>query len=82
MANIDDVNEAVVLLINTIYFSGYWAKPFDEKDTAPQNFFLTSKTQVTVPFMKRTDDFYYTFSEDLNAQILRIPYKVRFFVSV
>lgn len=74
---VDDVANAVVLLINTIYFSGYWAKPFDDKETAPQNFFVSPTVPVTVPFMKKTDDFYYTYAEDLDAQILRIPYKVR-----
>ncbi|XP_031618765.1 serine protease inhibitor 27A-like [Contarinia nasturtii] len=70
-----DVARAVMLLINTIYFNGYWSKPFAENETVQQNFLIDAKTSVPVSFMTKTDDFYYSESPDLEAQVLRLPYK-------
>lgn len=41
-----------------------------------QNFFVDSKASLSVPFMTKTDDFYYSESSELEAKILRLPYKV------
>lgn len=75
---VDDVAHSVILLINTIYFNGYWSQPFSENETTVQNFFINSKDNIPTQFMTRTDDYYYTASTELNAQVLRLPYKVRF----
>lgn len=72
----DDVARSVILLINTIYFNGYWSNPFAENDTALQNFFVSSKSSSSVSFMKKTDEFYYSESTELEAKVLRLPYKV------
>lgn len=66
----------MILLINTIFFNGYWSKPFAENATAIQKFYLGSKAELPVPFMHRTDDYYYSESTELNAKVLRLPYRV------
>lgn len=72
----DDVARSVILLINTIYFNGYWSKPFAENETVVGNFYIGSKSPLPVNFMTRTDDFYYSESIELDSKILRLPYKV------
>lgn len=74
--HLDDVANSVILLINTIYFNGFWSKPFAENDTAVQNFFISPQAVVPVQFMTRTDDYYYSESTELDAKVLRLPYKV------
>lgn len=71
-----DIERAVMLLINAIFFNGYWKKPFPQNETGSQAFFLDSKSPVNVPFMKQSENFYYLESDELNAKILRLPYKV------
>lgn len=63
--------------MNAIHFNGYWEKPFAEKDTVVHSFFTNVKLATQVPFMVRTDDFYYCASAELDARVLRIPYRVR-----
>lgn len=72
----DDVARSVILLINTIYFNGYWSKPFAENETIVRNFNVSTKTSLPVSFMTKTDDFFYSESTELEAKFLRLPYKV------
>lgn len=74
----DDVTESVILLVNAIYFNGFWSQPFPENQTAPMNFHLDSKSGVSTPFMVNTGDYRYYESRELNSKILRLPYKVTF----
>lgn len=63
--------------MNTVYFNGYWLKQFNEKDNFEEAFFVDAKTTVPVTFMTKVDEeFYYADSTDLQAQVLRLPYKV------
>lgn len=71
----DDVARSVILLINTIYFNGYWDNPFSANDTTIRNFSVKPKSSISVPFMTKTDDFFYSESSELEAKVLRLPYK-------
>lgn len=75
---VDDVAHSVIVLINTIYFNGHWSESFDESQTIAQKFWLDSKATSTAQFMTKTSNFYYADSVELNAKILRLPYKVIF----
>lgn len=72
----DDVSESVLLLLNTIYFNGYWSQPFPRNQTEPHSFSTDKKTTVSTPFMFNTGDYRYYESRELNSKILRLPYKV------
>lgn len=72
----NDIDKAVILLINAIFFNGYWRKPFPVNETESQTFHMDTESQVLVPFMKQTENFYYLESEELDAKILRLQYKV------
>lgn len=71
----DDVAESVILLLNTIYFNGFWSQPFPENQTTPMDFNLDSKSALQTPFMINTGDYRYYESRELNSKILRLPYK-------
>ncbi|XP_039479694.1 serine protease inhibitor 27A [Drosophila santomea] len=68
----DNVRSSVMLLTNLIYFNGLWRRQFA---TTFQGAFFRNMDQSRVEFMEQTDYFYYTTSEKLKAQILRLPYK-------
>lgn len=73
---VDDVAHSVILLINTIYFNGYWVEQFAKNETAPRNFWVNSKASSPAQFMTKTSNFYYGESVELDAKFLRLPYKV------
>lgn len=73
---IGDVEKAVILLLNAIYFNGFWRRPFPENQTHSQAFKTDARTEVPTEFMEMTSDFYYMESKQLDAKIIRLPYKV------
>lgn len=75
----DDVEESVIIMLNALYFNGYWRRPFPQNETAQYPFYVTPTSQVKTSFMCVTDTFYYMESQPLNAKILRLPYKGRKF---
>lgn len=64
--------DAVMYLVNAIYFKGIWANKFDKKDTQTQDFYPEDGKAVSVKMMKQLDKFRYT--EDDMAQYLDMPY--------
>lgn len=66
------------MLINTIYFNGYWIEQFAKNQTNTRNFWLNAKASSPAEFMSKTADFYYGESDELNAKFLRLPYKVKY----
>lgn len=73
---LDDIANSVIMLINTIYFSGYWVERFAKNQTTTQDFSLNSKEFIPAQFMIKTSNFYYGESDELDAKFLRLPYKV------
>lgn len=72
----DDIAQSIILLLNTIYFNGYWLRPFPENQTAEMDFSFKPNQAIKVPFMVNTADYYYFESTELDSKILRLPYKV------
>ncbi len=64
--------DAVMYLINAIYFKGMWANKFDSKETKVRTFTNEKNVQSDVNMMQMTDTFAYT-SDEL-AQYLDMPY--------
>lgn len=65
------------MLINTIYFNGFWNEPFAENETVTENFWTNPKSSFPAQFMTKTGNFYYAESLELDAKLLRLPYKVK-----
>lgn len=69
-----------MIMLNAIYFNGYWRHPFPANETIVAPFFVdhTATAQPT-EFMQQTGQFFYLESTLLDAQLLRLPYKGRRF---
>jgi serpin B len=62
-----------LVLVNAIYFKASWAKPFAERMTSPEPFFVTPTVRKDVPLMHRTGD--YRYAEQDGVKVLEIPYE-------
>ncbi|XP_061726107.1 alaserpin-like isoform X9 [Cydia pomonella] len=67
-----------LLLINAIYFQGFWETPFRTRATRDRPFHVDLNTQIKVPMMSMHDvHFRYKHSPELKAQFLQMDYKGR-----
>ena len=64
--------DAVMYLVNAIYFKGIWRKHFETKNTREATFTNELGNQVKVNMMYQKDTF--NFVQDDNAQYLDMPY--------
>jgi len=62
----------ILFLINAIHFQGEWTETFDKDNTREDTFYLDEGETTTVPFMYRSDEFYYHEQESFQA--VRLPY--------
>ena len=65
-------SDAVMYLVNAIYFKGIWRKQFETKNTQEANFTNELGNQVKVNMMYQKDTF--TYAQDDYAQYLDMPY--------
>jgi len=66
--------DAVVYLVNAIYFKGDWRFPFDAKKTRKDDFFLSNGTSVKVDMMESTDKTEIRQWANSTVNYLEIPY--------
>lgn len=64
--------DAVMYLINAIYFKGIWKYEFDESDTEEKPFYLSNGTTKDVPMMVQEGSFNYLSNDILQA--VELPY--------
>jgi serine protease inhibitor len=64
---------ALMFLINAIYFKGNWQYLFDKKATRDLPFYLASNTTVSTPFMK-LDGKGLNYFADNTMQVVQLPY--------
>lgn len=64
--------DAVMYLINAIYFKGIWKYEFDESDTEEKPFYLSNGTTKDVPMMVQEGSFNYLSNDILQA--VEMPY--------
>lgn len=67
--------DTVALLINALYFSAPWKKPFKTRLTQNRDFYKTPEEVIQVTTMKKIDNFGYFESEDLDAKFLQMPFR-------
>lgn len=65
--------DAVLVLLNTVYFLGEWTTTFDEDHTRDAPFHLDDGREIPVPTMHRTDPELATATGD-GFTLLRLPY--------
>lgn len=77
---LDDLENAILLAANAIYFKGVWRSQFPHKNTHKGGFYVNPTNVVNdIEYMTNTDSYFFTDSKELRAQIIRMPYKVIFF---
>lgn len=64
--------DAVMYVINAIYFNGIWKYQFDENNTVERNFSIGNGTVISVPTMNITETFRYTSNE--SVEMIELPY--------
>ena len=64
--------DAVMYLINAIYFNAPWKYEFEKTDTYQGDFNLADGTKHQVDYMRVSGDFQYTSNEDFTA--VELPY--------
>ncbi len=70
---LDDIPpDALLYLINAIYFKALWQYQFDKNYTAEEPFNVTPSREITCPMMKVTEEFGYY--EDQQVRIADLPY--------
>jgi len=62
-----------MVLVNAIYFKGFWDSQFKEKDTQELEFWISPQSNLKVPMMHQEHRFGYFENERL--QVLEMPYK-------
>ncbi|MEA3461448.1 MAG: serpin family protein, partial [Bacteroidota bacterium] len=65
-------NDAVMYLINAIYFNATWKYEFEKGDTYQGDFNLVGGTKHQVDYMRVSGNFQYTSNEDFTA--VELPY--------
>ncbi|XP_063914471.1 antichymotrypsin-2-like [Zophobas morio] len=70
----ESVSSSSVFLLNALYFKGDWDSPFYEGDTREMPFYLNDDNVVQVQMMTDRKRAPYKFDEQLNSQILALPY--------
>lgn len=64
-----------------MYFKGTWEYQFLTNESKTDVFYLNSEKKISTKYMIQTQTFKYYDSQALDAKILRLPYKVRAFIT-
>jgi serpin B len=65
--------EAMMYLINAVYFKGIWVSQFDEKATGPEDFYPAEGRPFKVNMMRQTEADFNYYSDEC-AGYLELPY--------
>ncbi|NXV77890.1 A1AT protein, partial [Atlantisia rogersi] len=67
--------DTMMVLVNYIFFKGYWEKPFKTLNTREDDFLLDDKNSVKVNMMHQSKVFKIHRDEKLSCWVVDIPYK-------
>ncbi|KAH7942398.1 hypothetical protein HPB49_023871 [Dermacentor silvarum] len=68
-------SETLFILLSAVYFKAKWNSPFEWRDNRRDKFYVNGVKVVEVNMMNQMGEFMYAHSEELDAQILEMPYK-------
>jgi serpin B len=70
---LDEINaDAILYLVNAIYFYGPWKHTFDKKQTRPRDFRQLDGKKIKTDMMLQSGD--YDYYEDKDCQAISLPY--------
>jgi len=64
--------DAILFLINAIYFKGSWTKEFDKEKTKEEPFHVPGGTTKKIPMMRQSGNYLYLENSDFQA--ISLPY--------
>lgn len=64
-----------MILLNAVYFKGKWLHKFLVESTRPEPFHVDKTTTIDVPTMHITKKFFYKDLQEVNAQVVALPYE-------
>lgn len=64
-----------MVLVNAIYFKGFWENKFDPANTTPRPFYTSETESVDVDTMTVKKKFMYGVFDELDATALEMPYE-------
>lgn len=67
------------MLINSVNFTGEWIYPFEKVSTSKRSFYGTNRDSTVDMMYQNFRSINYTEDNELNAQLLELPFKVRFY---
>uniref|UniRef100_A0A8B9BI62 Serpin domain-containing protein n=1 Tax=Anser brachyrhynchus TaxID=132585 RepID=A0A8B9BI62_9AVES len=67
--------DALMILINYVYFKGYWEQPFKSFSTRDDDFFVDAKNSVKVKMMYQSKLHNIHRDEKLSCWVVEMPYK-------
>lgn len=67
-----------ILLTSALYFKGRWLKSFDKHATRARCFRVPQRGCQDVPMMENTSRYRYAYIASLDADVVEIPYSVRY----
>ncbi|XP_066945267.1 uncharacterized protein [Macrobrachium rosenbergii] len=70
----DHVHSASMVLVNAVYFKGFWKREFTKSSTQKRDFSVAPSNTVSVDMMSQVADFSYGESSQLGARVLELPY--------
>ncbi|XP_016961604.1 serine protease inhibitor 88Ea [Drosophila biarmipes] len=68
----------IVVLANAAYLKGQWLSQFKVEQTSLKPFYISPHEQTTVSMMYQKGTFKMSFDRELQAQILKLPYRTQY----
>lgn len=72
------LQNAMIIMANAVYFKGDWAVPFSPALTKSLPFHISETSTKNVDMMSRRGEYNYGTIDPLNAKYIEIPYKVKY----
>lgn len=79
LVNEELIKDSVMVIVNALFLKASWRNSFKEEHNRMLPFHVTENTTVEVEFMEQTDIYAYLDDQDMQLQMLRLPYKGRHF---
>jgi serpin B len=68
-------SDSRMVIVNAIYFKGFWTHKFNPDHTFKAPFFLNEQDSVNVDYMRTKNNFKYGYIRELESSAIELPYK-------
>ncbi|XP_058833590.1 serine protease inhibitor 2-like [Topomyia yanbarensis] len=75
----DHIKDATMIIANALFLKASWKNSFTDEYTRKRPFLISDSLTENVEFMEQTNIYEYLDDQDLQLEMLRLPYKGRHF---